>query len=94
MARKAAAETFAARLAELHAAATPGPEIWCTCGHLRRQHVHFGQTGLPYGRECEGWHGSATPGPFRPCNCRTFEPFAGSWNAATGEAVQSTRLST
>lgn len=64
----------------------------CECGHHWHVHSQSGQTAP--NAICHGYHGSATPGPYKPCDCRGFAQWSGPRDARTGEPVKPLTLST
>ena len=65
----------------------------CACGH--HWNLHYAsdtRTGDP--AVCRGLHGTATPGPYRPCDCTGWEQWSGPRDARTGEPVRPIQLAT
>ena len=65
----------------------------CACGH--HWNVHYAsdtRTGDP--AVCRGLHGTATPGPYRPCDCTGWEQWSGPRDTRTGEPVRPIQLAT
>ena len=64
----------------------PQATAMCECSHHWRMHAESGYTSNS--RPCHGTTGSATPGPYQPCNCQGFAPWGGPRDARTGEPVR------
>ena len=64
----------------------PSGTAMCECAHHWRMHSASGWTAP--GAVCWGTHGSATPGPYEPCDCKAFAPWSGPTDARTGEPVK------
>ena len=65
----------------------------CACGH--HWNLHYAsdtRTGDP--AVCRGLHGTATPGPYRPCDCTGWEQWSGPRDTRTGEPVRPIQLAT